>query len=173
MTPRKLADVLEERCERVLARFVSEVARKDLSPPETSRSLLVDHIPTFLNEIVAELRASERVRFSQEALDTSVTARKHGEQRWTLGYDLAGLVREYGIVRHAIFETAKEAECQITIDEFEILAKCVSVGVAEAVTAYTAFRDVQLDAQKGHLGFLAEAGQVLTSSLDYRSTSTE
>src|SRR5262249_32328918 len=149
---------------------VTEVERKDLSPPGVSRSLLVDHIPRFLDEIIAELRTVSPVRTSQEALETSATAEKHGEQRWTLGYDLEALIREYGVLRHCILEVVREAGVGLSVDEFDVLAKCLSVGVAAAATEYARHRDEQLRAQRAHLEFLAEAGPLLTSSLDYRST---
>ena len=83
-----LARLLNERRNEIVERFVSEVQRKDLSPQGTSRSLLIDHIPRFLDEIVSELARGAALRMSQDAVDTSKTARDHGEQRWSLGYDL-------------------------------------------------------------------------------------
>src|SRR5205085_2408182 len=87
MAPPTLAQVLIERRDQILARFVAEVRREDLAPAGLSQSLLIDHIPTFLDEIVEELRQTQRVRSSFDAADRSVTARRHGGQRWSLGYD--------------------------------------------------------------------------------------
>jgi signal transduction histidine kinase/CheY-like chemotaxis protein len=170
VTPPNLARLLKERRNEIVARFVAEVERKDLPPPGTSPSLLVDHIPRFLDEIVSELTQSAAVRMSQDAVDTSAIARQHGGQRWSLGYDLEALTREYGILRHCILLEAKAAEAQISIDEHDILGKCLSVGVAQATTAYIVHRDEELSVQKQNLAFLAEAGQILSSSLDYRFT---
>src|SRR6201999_4182337 len=99
-------------------------------------ALLVDHIPTFLDETVAEIANGGPVRVSQEAIGTSATARQHGEQRWSLGYDLEALIREYGVLRHVILRTAKEAGATLSVDDFDVLARCLSVGVAEAATEY-------------------------------------
>ncbi len=170
LNPESLASLLTERRDQIVATFVAEVRRKDLSPPEVARPLLVDHIPRFLDEIVAELQRAEQIRFSHDAIDTSRTARKHGEQRWGLGYDMDALIREYGLLRHCIIQVAKDAGAQLSLDEFDILAKCLSIGVAEAVAEYAKLRDQELSAQKISLEFLAEAGQLLSSSLDYRST---
>jgi signal transduction histidine kinase/ActR/RegA family two-component response regulator len=170
VTSSTLAELIRDRREQILSRFVADVQRKDLSPPGTSRALLVDHIPTFLDEVATELRHVEAVRTSLEAIDTSEAARRHGEQRWGLGYDLEALVREYGLLRHSILQTAKEVGAQLSIDEFDALAKCLSVGVSEAASEYVKHRDQQVDAERAQLEFLAEAGQLLTSSLDYRST---
>ena len=113
---------------------------------------------------------SARVAPGQDAGDESGTARKHGEQRWSLGYDLAGLIREYGVLRHIILSISKEQQLPLDIDDFDVLSKCLSVGVADAASEYTRYRDAELTAQKAQLEFLAEAGQLLSSSLDYRST---
>jgi signal transduction histidine kinase/ActR/RegA family two-component response regulator len=165
-----LARLLKEHRNEILERFVSEVERKDLSPQGTSRSLLIDHIPRFLDEIVTELERGVALRMSQDAVDTSKIAREHGEQRWSLGYDLEALTREYGILRHCILLVAKETGARVSLDEHDVLGKCLSVGVAQATTEYIGYRDKELNAQKSELEFLAEAGQLLASSLDYRST---
>ncbi len=152
--------------------FVAAVERLEssLQVPSASRPLLVDHIPQFLDEISAEASRVHEIRANQDAVDTSETARQHGGQRWSLGYDLQAVIREYGILRHCILQTATEVGLQLSNDDFDILAKCLSVGVAEAATAYAAFRDEELNARNAQLEFLAEAGSLLTSSLDYRFT---
>lgn len=165
-----LAEVLEAERDRIVALFVTEVERTDLSPDGISRALLIDHIPKFLDEMVVEVQQRRRGGASQDALDTSATARQHGEQRWSLGYDLDGLIREYGVLRHCILQTVADAGLSLSLDEVDVLTKCISVGVAEAATEYAKFRDEQLRVQKANLEFLAEAGQLLSSSLDYRST---
>jgi signal transduction histidine kinase/CheY-like chemotaxis protein len=167
-----LARLLTEHRDEIVARFVAEVQRKDLTPGALPHALLVDHIPRFLDEITVELVRDETIRASHDAVDTSTIARHHGEQRWDLGYDLEALVREYGVLRHCIIQVVKEAGAKPSIDEFDVLAKCLSVGVAEAATAYVKYRDMQVNAQRANLEFLVEAGQLLTSSLDYRATLT-
>ncbi len=163
-----LASVLAERRDAIVSNFVARLEK--LSPTGVSRSLLVDHIPQFLDEICLEVSRSNGVRLSQDVNDTSDTARRHGEQRWNIGTDLEGLIREYGVLRHCILQAMKDAGAEVSIDDFDILAKCLSVGVAEAVTEYVAYREEQLERQKTNLEFLATAGELLSSSLDYRST---
>jgi signal transduction histidine kinase/CheY-like chemotaxis protein len=167
-----LSSLLRNNRDALVAGFVEAVERLEpaLPTPGTSRSLLVDHIPQFLDEIAAEAAGMSEIRASQDVVDTSKTARQHGGQRWSLGYDLQAVIREYGILRHCILQTAKDVGLQLSNDEFDILAKCLSVGVAEAATAYAAFRDEELNARNARLEFLAEAGSLLTSSLDYRFT---
>jgi signal transduction histidine kinase/ActR/RegA family two-component response regulator len=170
MNEPQLARILTDRRDDIVARFVTEVRRKDLPPAELDHSLLVDHIPKFLDEIIAELERVQALRGSQDAVDGSMTARQHGEQRWSLGYDLGALIREYGVLRHCIFEIAKSEDAQPGIDEIDVLAKCLSVGVAEAATAYIEHRDSEATSHRGRLEFLVQAGKILSSSLDHRST---
>ena len=165
-----LAQVLRDHRDRIVARFVAEVQHQDLSPAGVKSSLLVNHIPRFLDEIMTELERSEGVRPSQDAVATSASAREHGGQRWTLGYDLEALIREYGVLRHCILDVAREVSDDLPIQEVDVLCKCLNVGVAEAAVAYALHRDEQVASEKSNRSFLMEAGQLLSSSLDYRST---
>jgi signal transduction histidine kinase/CheY-like chemotaxis protein len=161
MTVRTLEDVLIERRDQIIARFVAEVRREELAPAELSRSLLVDHIPTFLDEIVAELRRQD-VHASVDAGDASVTARRHGGQRWSLGYDLEALIREYGVLRHCVLQEVMHTGALVTIPDVELFAKCVNVGATEAAAAYVRRRDEQW-------AFVTDSGKVLSSTLDRAS----
>src|SRR5262249_7861422 len=131
-----LEQVLTERRGQIIARFVSEVRRKDLPPANLTRSNLADHIPAFLDEILAELRPNRQVRTTLDALDESGPARQHGGQRWRLGYDLEALIREYGILRHCILDEAMKAGAEVSVGEVDLLAKCLNVGATEAAAAY-------------------------------------
>lgn len=165
-----LSRLLSDQPADIVARFASEVQRHKLAPAELPQYLVVDHIPLFLSDIGAELQGRPSVRFSQDAKEDSSTARLHGRQRWKLGYDVEAVVREYGILRHAIISAAKAANVTLTLDDFDVLGKCLNVGVAEAVTEYVKYRDEELSRQKANLEFLAQAGELLSSSLDFRST---
>lgn len=167
-----LAQFLVTHRADIVSRFVADVARKLVPEEGLPRPLLIDHIPQFIDEVAEELETASRPRVSQEIVTTSPTARRHGEQRWNLGYDLEGLVREYGVLRRAILDAAHDARLGISIAEFDVLARCLNVGVAEAATAYAEYRDDQSRVQRENLEFLAHAGEVLGSSLDYRATLT-
>ncbi len=170
--PVSLKELLIDYRDDIVTRFVNTVQGKELAPPGLASSVLVDHIPKFLDEILEELLGGDDVRFSHDAIDVSSTARRHGSQRWTLGYDLEAVVREYGILRHAILEAARMVGTTISIEEFDVLAKCLNVGIAEAATEFARYNDEQIAIQKADLEFLLEAGKLLSSSLDYRSTLT-
>jgi signal transduction histidine kinase/ActR/RegA family two-component response regulator len=165
-----LRRVLQEHREHIVQRFVREVEQTSLAPEGTRRSSLVDHIPRFLDELEADLERARDVRMSDAAAGTNATARQHGEQRWQLGYDIDGLVREYGILRQCILDAVKESGAGLSIEEYELFANFMSVGVAQAVTEYTRYRDEESDRQNANIKFLEDAGRLLSSTLDYRST---
>lgn len=131
-----------------MGRFVAAVRQVEHAPQGLSRSVLADHIPSFLDEIIAGMACLTEVRPGPGA---RATARRHGEQRWTLGYDLEAVIREYDVLRHCILEAAKEAGVVPSIDEFDSLAGFLATGVAEAATEYVHYRDAQHDAQKSSL----------------------
>lgn len=164
---RTLAEVIRQSRERIVARFVNDVER-NVAEKGRSRSMLVDHIPRFLDGLAAELDAIRPDAVAAAA--TTAVAREHGEQRWSIGFDLETLIREYGLLHHCILAAARDAGCVPSIDEHDTLARCLSVGATQAAAAYTAERDAEVEAQRERLTFLAEAGRLLSSSLDYRST---
>jgi len=165
-----LQELLSDHRDQILARFVREVERKDLPPPGLSHSVLVDHIPLFLDEIAAELSRADGGRPSLEVMELSFTARQHGGQRWQMGYDLPAVVREYGVLQHAVWETARASGIVFSIDESDLLARYLNVGVTAATTEYVRSREEQLRARQADLEFLSEAGELLGSSLDSLST---
>lgn len=162
-----LADVIHQCREPIVTRFVQET-EGFLSPGGLTRPMLVDHIPAFLDDVARKL--DQRLRRGSDPLETSATASEHAEQRWSLGFDLEAVVREYGILQRCILAVAKDIGTTPTLDDYALLAHCANVGVAEAVAAYAKHCNAEVAAQRERLEFLAQAGQLLSSSLDYRST---
>ncbi len=163
-----LKQLLNDRRDDILARFVREVERKDLPPAGLPRSVLVDHIPLFLDEISDELSGGARP--SLDAVELATSARRHGEQRWKAGYDLEAVVREYGVLRHAVLEVAKAEQAPLDPDEADLLSRYLNLGVASATAEYVRASEERLKARQADLEFLCEAGELLSSSLDSQST---
>jgi signal transduction histidine kinase/CheY-like chemotaxis protein len=163
-----LKQLLSTHRDHIVSRFVRDVARKDLPPENIPLSVLIDHIPTFLDELGRALSQDASSPRSEE-LEMIDTAREHGVQRWKAGYDLSAVVREYGVLRHAILEVAREASIPISGDDTEALAKYLNLGVASATDEYVQSREDQLRSRQADLEFICEAGELLSSSLDYQS----
>ena len=81
-----LHDVLVDRRTEILNRFVAEL-REATETSGMRSSVLLDHLPRFLDEVVSALR-----RDTRNALEASASARQHGEQRFRVGFDLASIV---------------------------------------------------------------------------------
>jgi signal transduction histidine kinase/ActR/RegA family two-component response regulator len=170
LTATELGQLLRDRRDEIVSDFVAEVRQKNLSPPGLARPLLVDEIPGFLDCVVVELARTAAGAPSGTTPLTGNTARRNAGQRWALGYDIEGLIREYGVLRHCVLRLAAQAATTLSIEELDALARCLTLGIAEAVTEYVQHRDQELEEERANLAFLAEAGQLLSSSLDYGST---
>jgi signal transduction histidine kinase/ActR/RegA family two-component response regulator len=80
------------------------------------------------------------------------------------------VVHEYGVLRHAIMETAEQVGMPLSIGEYDAVSGCLNGGIAEAAHEYVRVREQQLTSRQSDLQFLIEAGELLGSSLDYPST---
>jgi signal transduction histidine kinase/ActR/RegA family two-component response regulator len=162
-----LKQLLSDRRDEILTTFVRDVATKGLSPAGDPPSVLLDHIPLFLDELSAELG-----RGAAQGARVSEAAREHGEARWSNGYDLQAVIREYGVLRQVIVSTAKAANVPLAVEEYDVLANYLDIGIAAATAQYVRSRESELTAHQADLQFLTEAGELLGSSLDYHSTLT-
>jgi signal transduction histidine kinase/ActR/RegA family two-component response regulator len=156
-----LKQLLSERRDEILTTFVRYVSAKDASRVGDSPSALIDHVPLFLDEIVADLARGD-----------DVTASAGGEERWDKVYDLQAVVREYGALHQAIVDTARAASMPLAFEEYDALAKYLNFGIAAATAQYVRSRESELTARQAELQFLSDAGELLGSSLDYHSTLT-
>jgi signal transduction histidine kinase len=148
--------VLAARRADVLAHWKTRV-QGTFSPDAMPHFELVDHIPQFLDEIVAALRADAGAPPTiGVAPAEGVTASEHGAQRLRLGFSLDAVVREYGPLRDAILATAKEAGAELTFRELQIVFDAIVSGIAHAVSEYARQRDAELLRQANeHFAFIA------------------
>src|ERR1044072_6062359 len=89
---RSLSAVLQERRSQLIYcwgdRITSAVTASMLP-----RAELIDHIPAFVDELIRALYPA-----AVPLPPTSANAEEHGEQRFGLGFDVAEVVREYGML---------------------------------------------------------------------------
>jgi len=128
-----LAEVLRGARDDVIRRFTQELAKRDPVASELSKPLLVDHLPQFFDEVLFELEARAGSLPDAEL----PAARAHAAERWRSGFDLRQVVREYGVLRHAIFLELAERGLAPELAELEPLLNCLNAGIAEAVAAFT------------------------------------
>jgi len=117
---------------------------------------LVDHLPQFVDEIIATLSTGARVPETTPSIEISASASEHGTQRLRLGFSLDSVVREYGALRDALIGTAVDAGTTPTLGEIQLVFDCIITGIAHAVSEYTYQRDAELRRQANeHFAFIA------------------
>jgi hypothetical protein len=125
---RNLSAVLKERRSRLIScwgdRITGAVAASMLP-----RAELLDHIPAFVDELIRALYPTA------VPLPPMTNAEEHGEQRFGLGFDVAEVVREYGMLHECILQIAVEEKLAITPREHEVTVKWLNAGIADAVAS--------------------------------------
>ena len=145
-----LSAVLKQKRSHLIARWGDRIttAVGALSLP---RAELIDHIPAFVDELILALHPE-----AMPLPPISANAEEHGEQRFGLGFDVAEVVREYGMLHETILQIAGEAELVISPREHELIVKWLNAGIADAAAQYVKQRDLELQRQSSeHLGFIA------------------
>jgi len=156
--------VLVERCKQAVAQRPRRVATDEQ---------LSNGIPLFLDQLTRTLEAeegggptaaSEEIsgRPGGDSLDLSeigVSATAHGRQLMELGYTVDQVVHDYGDLCQAITSLAVERDAPFTIDEFRTLNRCLDNAIADAVTEFSAQRDIVMERRQNEviaerIGFL-------------------
>ena len=128
-----LAELLETRREELIRRW-TERLREGLSAADWTRAELEDQIGDYLRELAGVLRQHEHHR---EVPERSPGARRHGQQRPRLGFDVRTLVREYHLLGECILELVEERGVRTTLREVRTLEAFLNTRMAEAVAEYT------------------------------------
>ncbi|MBK6006897.1 HAMP domain-containing histidine kinase [Ramlibacter ginsenosidimutans] len=156
-------DELIERCKAKVARR----PRRAATPEQ-----LKNGVPLFLEQLTKTLQAEneghlgDSLRISgasggeaSAVSEIGISATAHGRQLLELGYTLDQVVHDYGDLCQAITDLAVERDAPFSVDEFRTLNRCLDNAIADAVTEFSAQRDLtmarQFSAQaRERLGFL-------------------
>ena len=107
------------------------------------------------------LRISGRSGGDSHSLsEIGVAATAHGKQLLELGYTVDQVVHDYGDLCQAITDLAVERGAPFSVHHFRTLNRCLDNAIADAVTEFSAQRDLilarrQADAENERLGFVA------------------
>ena len=163
-------DFLSSNREELIVRcraMVAERPRRAATPLQ-----LANGIPMFLGQLTRTLRAEEEgdiaegARISGPAGGDSttlsqigVTATAHGQALMELGYSVDQVVHDYGDLCQAITSLAVERHTPFSVDQFRTLNRCLDNAIADAVTEFSARRDLsisrkQTDSENERLGIL-------------------
>ena len=144
-----LFGVLKARREFLVACWSTKIAAA-IGAPVTHAELL-DRIPAFVDEIIAALYPG-----AIPLPSTSGNAEEHGAQRLRLQFDVAEVVREYGLLHECIIEIARDAGTPIGLHEQQVISRWINSGIADALAQYVKHRDQEQERQRSeHLGFIA------------------
>jgi len=145
-----LFEVLKERREHLITCWGHRI-KTLVASASLPRAELLDHIPAFVDEIIQALYPS-----AVPLPPMSARAEQHGEQRLGLGFDVAEVVREYGMLHECILEIAAEAGLEVSRRDQGLVVKWLNAGIADALSQYVKQRDLELQRQNSeHLGFIA------------------
>lgn len=160
-----LHDFLEQNRARLIDHCRSKVLLRRTLPPTPVE--LEHGIPLFLAQLIDTLRteeggpglapnaASESPAPPRRHLPTEIgeTATKHGSEMLLRGFTVNQVVHDYGDLCQSITEFAAEAGAQISVDEFNVLNRCLDDAIADAVTSYQAQRERQAsESQRREIG---------------------
>jgi signal transduction histidine kinase len=149
----RLYDLLVTKRDEVMHRW-KKIVQGTLAPNTIPSVELLDHLPQFVDEIIAALRGT-RIS-AMNAIEDGTTAADHGTQRLRLGFSLDSVVREYGALRDAIIATAVDAGLEPSLADLQLIFDCTITGIAQAVSEYTFQRDAELRRQANeHFAFIA------------------
>lgn len=118
---------------------------------------LANGIPLFLEQLTRTLRAEEEgdaaegVRISGPSGGDStalsqigISATAHGHELVELGYTVDQVVHDYGDLCQAITDLAVERDAPFSVDQFRTLNRCLDNAIADAVTEFSAHREMNI-----------------------------
>jgi hypothetical protein len=92
-------------------------------------------VPLFLTQLSETLRLeSTAAPFPPDVI--GATAARHGGDLMRLGFTVSQVVHDYGDICQTITALAVEERAPISVEEFQILNRCLDTAIAEAVTEH-------------------------------------
>jgi signal transduction histidine kinase len=146
-----LPQLLRDNAGEIADRWVDK-----LRDQSASSALPTSELKNSMREFVEEVADALEQDQGAEALRPAARARQHGEQRFRLGYNIDGLIREYGTLREVLVEFVEARRVPLNPAEALALAGILIEGIASAAAQYSMKRDAQARTQAAqHVGFLA------------------
>lgn len=150
-----MQDFLANNRLALIARCRDKVAAR--SRRAATDEQLQNGIPAFLEQLTRTLAAEQSGRIGA-SLDISgasdggglaeseigTAASAHGKALLALGYSVDEVVHDYGDLCQAITELALDFGVPFAVEEFRTLNRCLDNAIADAVTAFSALRHVQV-----------------------------
>jgi signal transduction histidine kinase len=146
-----LSQLLRENAAEIADRWVDK-----LRDQSASSALPTSDLRNSMREFVEEIAGGLEEDQGADAIRPAARARQHGEQRFRLGYNIDGLIREYGTLREVLVEFVEGHRLPLSPAEALDLSGILIEGIASAAAQYSMKRDAQARTQAAqHIGFLA------------------
>jgi signal transduction histidine kinase len=126
--------------------------------PEGAKTVeIIDGVPTFIDELVAVLRAKEEsTGVRPDSARANELAVDHGSQRFHAGLSLGAVIREYGVLRDCLLDLIRERRIAVDLDELQVMMEALSAAVVSAAEQYVRERDQVIERQsQQYFGFIA------------------
>jgi hypothetical protein len=151
----QLADFMEAQREAIAQRWADQLFVTGV-PPSVEREAVIDNLREFIDELAVGLRREQGFLQHTTTAEASAVAKGHGKQRFSMGYDIGAVIREYGALRDLLFQMIDENGLNPSVRELRVLSKYLISGIADAATQYGLERTEALKQQAArHIGFLA------------------
>lgn len=137
-----LHTVLDQQRPQIIERFVRAL-RENSAHPRTSRAAVIDDLVFFIADLADALHSS--------VPPDKARARRHGNRRHLLGFDLAALLREYSVLRRCILAVARESGATVSADEIALLDRTIDDAMSDAAMAYAEERDAEVARERAAL----------------------
>jgi signal transduction histidine kinase len=156
--------------DELIGRCEAKVAQRPLRAATADQ--LKNGVPLFLDQLTQTLRAEKEgdpvdsLRISgasggdgSSLSEIGLSATAHGRQLLELGYTVNQVVHDYGDLCQAITDLAVERDAPFSVEEFRTLNRCLDNAIADAVTEFSAQRDLSVSRRHSaeaneRLGFL-------------------
>ena len=122
--------IIEHKRTLILETFVSEVRLYRLAPVQKPNAEIAYRLDEYLRAVSHAIRRGHSK--DPEALRVAAA---HGEQRSRIGYDVLGLVGEFGILRSTIVEVARQSDA-LVVAEMERLSEVLHLSLLAALTRF-------------------------------------
>lgn len=142
----------------LIARCIQKVGRRPRRA--ATKQQLDDGIPMFIDRLIRTLVAEQEGRVgagttisvfsgsSGSALSKmGLSAAVNGKELLELGYSVGQIVHDYGDLCQAITDLAFERDAPFSVDEYQLLDRCLDNLMADAVTEFSAELDMALTQQ--------------------------
>lgn len=162
-----LAELLSTHRDTLLRRWLR--LDRAIAPDGCDEDELRDDVPAFVTVLIESLRRARPGRSAREDEHRSAVA--HGLQRLSIGFDIATMVREYGLLRACIFDLVEEQGLTLDPAASRALLDLIMQEIGAAAAVYAGEqrrqqaaieRELRRRAQEAELS--AAIGKALTST---------